>query len=102
MLTNRLKESEDDRAERWTQIETLTRKLHESEVDRSARWTQIEALTKKLVESEANYASHSAKFEGLTSDLLSLLARPSFRWLNKILGWPEVKKWEKRIESFKE
>ncbi len=91
-LTGKLKESEVDRSARLTQIETLTRKLKESEVDRSARWAQIETLTRKLKESE----------EELPADLLSLLARPSFRWFNRILGWPEVKKLEKRIESYKE
>lgn len=47
-LTQKLQESESDRAARWDQIVVLTKMLRESELDRAARWEQIKTLTKML------------------------------------------------------
>lgn len=58
-LKRQLKESEADRAARWTQIETLTALLQESNADRAARWTQIETLTALLQESKVERAAPS-------------------------------------------
>ena len=56
-LTQKLQESESDRAARWTQIETLTAMLKESEADRVARGEQIETLTGMLKESKTDCAA---------------------------------------------
>jgi 2-polyprenyl-3-methyl-5-hydroxy-6-metoxy-1,4-benzoquinol methylase len=91
-LTGMLKESEADRAERWVQIETLTRMLKESEAARETRCTQVETLTRMLKESQAEQ-------ETIFAYLRTMFARPSFRWLNRLVSFPEAKKLEERIEK---
>jgi glycosyltransferase involved in cell wall biosynthesis/2-polyprenyl-3-methyl-5-hydroxy-6-metoxy-1,4-benzoquinol methylase len=68
-LTERLKESETDRAARGGQIETLTAMVWESEADRAARGKQIETLTAMLRESEADRAARGEQIETLTAML---------------------------------
>ena len=68
----------------------LTQKLQESESDRAARWTQIETLTKMVRES-------SLANESLKGELLRLFLRPGFMWLAKIFRRPEAKKMAERL-----
>lgn len=89
-LTEKLRESEADRASRGEQIETLTKMLKESEADRAARWEQIEILTKKFRASEADR-------EALNADLRTLFSRPPFRALTKFVSWPDVRKLKARL-----
>lgn len=82
-LTQKLQESESDRAARWTQIETLTKMVRES--DRA-----IESLTKMVRESDC-------AIESLKGELQALFARPGFRWLFKVFQWSEAKKMAERL-----
>lgn len=75
----------------------LTQKLQESESDRAARWTQIETLTGMLKESKTDCPARGEQIEMLVADLRALFARPGFRWLIRFSSWPEVKKLEEQI-----
>ena len=91
-LTAMLQEAEADRAARGGQIETLTAMLQEAEADRAAQWGQTVSLSAKLKELEADRVARDAQVASLLADLRALFARPVFRGLTRVSGWPEVRK----------
>jgi 2-polyprenyl-3-methyl-5-hydroxy-6-metoxy-1,4-benzoquinol methylase len=62
----------------------LTQKLQESESDRAARWTQIETLTNMVKESDGTLKS-------LKEYLKHLFSYPAFLWLIKVFRRPKEK-----------
>jgi len=91
-LTSMLQDVELDRAARGEQIETLTSMLKSAELDRAARGEQIETLTAILREVEAERVARGEQIESLVAGLRALFARPVFRRLTGLAGWPEVNK----------
>lgn len=76
--------------ERLKQIRTLTEMLKKSEADRADRWMQIEALGELLKQKEDD-------FQPQISSLRVLFSRPGFRWLIRLSSLPELKKLAKKI-----
>jgi 2-polyprenyl-3-methyl-5-hydroxy-6-metoxy-1,4-benzoquinol methylase len=75
----------------------LARKLEISEEDRAARWAQIETLTRMVKESETDRAALKEQAATLQTDLRALFSHRSFRWQAKFSKWPEVKKLARKI-----
>jgi glycosyltransferase involved in cell wall biosynthesis len=69
LLYTRLKESEEDRAARLNQINTLGKQLQDANTDRAARSEQIKALRKQLEDSNTNRTARSEQVKALRKQL---------------------------------
>ena len=72
------------------QCSDVQARLAESEADRAARGEQIERLATMLRESEADRAARGEQIDALVLDLRTLFSRRAFRWLAKVVKWPEI------------
>ncbi|MCF8383979.1 MAG: class I SAM-dependent methyltransferase [Chlorobium sp.] len=71
----------------------------ESEQDRAARWEQIQTLTKMVHESEQERAAMHKRIASLTTNIRKLYSHRSFRILQKLSNWTEISNLTHQIDG---